>query len=62
MLLASLPVVYVKVDAQFIASAGLPGHAAGPDRHLAMVRHLVTQARGFGVLAVAEGVEDGRQC
>jgi len=63
LLLAALPVDYVKLDAVFTRGAGLPadeGRDAGDD-YLRMAERLIALVRDTGAVVVAEGIEAHRQ-
>ena len=63
LLLAALPVDYVKLDAVFTRGAGLPLPRVGDDedRYLRMAERLITLVHDTGVVVVAEGIETHRQ-
>lgn len=63
LLLAALPVDYVKLDAIFTRGAGLPvwQEGDGEDGYLRMAERLITLVRDTGAVVVAEGIETHRQ-
>lgn len=62
LLLAALPVDYVKLDAVFTRGAGLPvTQCDGGDRYLQMAQRLIALVRDTGAVVVAEGIETHRQ-